>query len=264
MKKWKRRFLLLSFICGLLYFTEQRFDFFRLRALDIFPSGVVEDKTVWQAVPRSAESLWFTLILNNDGFLRKIEDYYPVKVNIKITGWGRYRVTLTPLKTYIYVSWNSKTWLLSTDGRMWASNLSGATKIKGLHFPDKPILVWDSNLAIPIDIGGHSCDIYASGLPIAKIIRWYETIDKIGWTKHVRCLIAKKIDGKPVVQVVFGSESETTGEVILKDDTSDWVALSSALKELYPNLSGNIPAGSIINATYSNMKFTITDKNAQR
>lgn len=264
MRKWKARFLLLSFLCGLLYFAEERFDFFRLRALEISPSGVVEDKIIWQSVPKSAENYWFTLILNSDGFARKIESYFPVQVSVKITGWGRYKVSMTPLKTFIYVSWNSRTWLLSKDGRMWLSNLAGASKIKGLGFPDKPVLVWDANLAIPIDSGGLSCDIYASGLPMAKISKWYETIEKIGWSKHVRCVIAKKIDGRPVVQIVFGTESGAKGEVILKDDTSDWLALSAALKELYPKEPYHIPAGSVVNATYSNMKFTITDKNAQK
>ena len=261
MRKWKARLILLSFICGLLYFADERFDFFRMRALEIVPSGIIADKIIWEAVPKSAESYWFTLFFDSN-FEKKIESYFPVQVDLSITGWGRYRVSLAPLKTFIYVSWNSKMWLLSKDGRMWPSNLRGTASIKGLSFPDKPILVWDPNLAIPIDTGGQSCDIYESGLPIAKITKWYEAIEKIGWSKYVHCLIAKKIDGRPVVQIVFGAEPGVTGELILKEDTSDWAALSAALKELYPNVPHHIPPGSVVNATYSDMKFTITDRKA--
>ena len=262
-RRWKVRFLLLGFLCGVLYFTEQRFNFFRLRSLEITPPGVVADSVVWQAIPKSAEAFWLSLVFSREGFAKKIEGFLPVEVRVRIRGWGRYRISLSPLETFLYVSWRSRMWLLSTNGRMWLANLPSSARVKGLATPKEPILVWDEALALPIDPEGQEGDIYPSSLPVAKITKWYDMIKKIGWHDDVYCLIAKKIDGKPVVQLLFGSENGVTGEVILQEGTTNWMSLAKALSELYPDAKHKIPPGLVVNATFSDMKFTVTDRNKQ-
>lgn len=247
-------------LCGLLYFVEQWYLFFRLRELEIIPQSVLSDTMIWEAVPASADTFWFSLMFKEREFLKKLEGFYPVEVKLRIIGWGRYRVSVTRLKPYLYVSWNSKMWLLSANGRMWLANLPSNAKVKGLSLPDKPVLVWDKGLAIPIDPDRQNGEIYPSSLPLAKITGWYEALEKTGWEKEAYCLIAKKIDGRPVVQILMGSESDVFGEVIVKEDTADWFSLASALEELFPNAAHKIPPGFVINATFADMKFTVTSK----
>ncbi|MDR3076494.1 MAG: hypothetical protein LBU26_04255, partial [Synergistaceae bacterium] len=186
----------------------------------------------------------------------------PVSVKLKVTGWGKYRMTVAPLDILLAVSWNSKIWWLSTGGMMWPATLSASEKVKGLSFPNKPILAWDAQLPLPIDSERQMGDIYPSSLPMAKIKKWYDTIDRIEWNKDIYCLMAKKIEGRQVVQILLGSENRITGEIVVKEDASDWLSLAAALKNknIYPGASGEVPMGLSVNATYADMKFTVSER----
>ncbi len=71
-KKWKGKLLLLSILCGVLYFVDQRYDFFRLRSLEIVPGGVLPEAAIWEAIPRQAESFWPSLFLSGRDFKRRV------------------------------------------------------------------------------------------------------------------------------------------------------------------------------------------------
>jgi hypothetical protein len=142
---------------------------------------------------------------------------------------------------------------------MWLATLPASVSVKGLVYPDKPILAWDSNLPLPIDPERQMGDIYPSSLPVEKIKRWYETVGRIAWNKDIYCLMAKKIDGRPVVQILLGSAERVTGEILVKEDASDWLSLAAALENIYPTASGGVPPGLTINATYD-MRFTVSER----
>ncbi|MDR3332680.1 MAG: hypothetical protein LBT08_08625 [Synergistaceae bacterium] len=261
-KRWRSKLIILCLLGGVLYSVELRYGFMRLRDVEMTPRGAVSDVVVWQSVPRNAETFWPALLVLGRKFTRGVEKFYPVELKIRLTGWGRYRVTIAPLEALLCVSWNSKLWLLSTNGRMWLANLPANAKVKGIIIPNKPILAWDQGMALPIDTEGQTGDVYPSSLPIAKIRKWYEVIERIGWNDKIYCLLAKKIDGKPVVQVLLGSEAGITGEIILKEDTEEWPYLAAALEEKYPGSERGIPSGLIVNATYKDI-FTVTSKDAR-
>jgi hypothetical protein len=261
MRKWKARLLMLSFLCGAIYFAWQRYDYFRLRGLEITPSGILPDATVWQSLPRAAEHFWLSLVFERRKFVRGIEGAYPVEIKLKATGWGRYRVTIAPLEPMLYVSWNSNMWLLSQNGRMWRADLRENASVRGLVLPQKPILAWDSGLPIPIDLETQGGGIFRSSLPMAKIRKWYDMIEKIGWENDVYCVLAKKIDGRPVVQLLLGPGDGSAGEVVLKEDTASWASLAAALGKVFPGNSSTVPKGLVVNATYADsMTFTVTSR----
>lgn len=262
-KSRKGMLLIICFLCGCLYFIDKRYDQFRLRGIEVVPGGVIPEAIVWEAVPRAAERFWPILAFDAGEFTRRLENFYPVKLNIDITGWGMYRVTIEPLEVFASVSWNSRMWLLSTDNRMWLANLPANTAVRGLELPDKPILAWDRSLPLPIDPEMQGGDVYAASLAIDKIKGWYNIIERTKWYKNIYCLLAKKIDGRPVVQVLLGKENDITSEIILKDDTVHWLELAAALDEIFPNGEFMRPPGVIINATYADQKFTVMDKNAK-
>ena len=261
-RKWGRYIVLLSIVCGALCYAEARYSFLRLREIEVTPGDVIPEDVIWQALPKDAAGFWPSLLYGNRGFEKAITNYYPVSVKLKVTGWGKYRMPVTPLDILLAVSWNSKIWWLSANGVMWPSNLPASAKVKGLVFPDKPILAWDAQLPLPIDPERQTGDIYPSSLPIAKIKKWYDTIDRIEWNKDIYCLMAKKIEGRQVVQILLGGEGRITGEIVVKEDASDWLSLAAALKNknIYPGASGEVPMGLSVNATYADMKFTVSEK----
>ena len=261
-RNWRLYAVFISIMCGLIYYAEVRFSFLRLREIEVTPGNVIPEDVIWRIFPERAANFWPLLMYGNDNFEKGITNYYPVSAKLKITGWGKYRLVLTPLKIFLGVSWNSKMWWLSEDGRIWMANLPAATKVRGLTYPDKPILAWDSQLPLPIDQERQMGDIYPSSLPMAKIKKWYDTIEKIEWNKDIYCLIAKKIEGRQVVQILLGNAERITGEIVVKEDASDWLSLAAALKKqnIYPGASGEASIGLSVNATYANMKFTVSER----
>lgn len=261
-KKWKKRLLLLSILAGILYCVEERYSFFRLRVLEVEPRSVLSDELVWQAVPSKADNFWFSLMWDGGGLKKKIESFYPVKARLRIAGWGRYRLELSHLDAFIYVHWNSRMWLVSRNGRMWLANLPINTKMR-MQLPDKPILEWDKGMPIPINTDEQKGDISPTSLPLNKIAGWMDTLEKTGWMNNIHKIVAKKIDGRPVVSVMLGSSENRTGEIILKEDTSDWLQLAQAFRqeEIYPGTGGKRDIIEI-NATFSDKKFTVKTRTA--
>jgi len=255
--RWKRYIIMLSIVCGVVYYAEMRYGFMRLREIEVAPGNVIPEEVIWQALPKNSTVFWPALMFGSRNFEKGIINFYPVSLKVSISGWGKYRMTITPLDIFIAVSWNSKIWWLSADGRMWLAALPATASVKGLVYPERPVLSWDPNLPMPIDPERQMGDIYPSSLPIAKIKRWYETIGRIGWNKDIYCLMAKKIDGRPVVQILLGNEERITGEVVVKEDASDWLSLAAALENLYPDDSGRVPTGLTINATYADGRFSV-------
>ncbi|MDR1966684.1 MAG: hypothetical protein LBQ36_08240 [Synergistaceae bacterium] len=260
-RRWKGYVLVISILCGSFYFAEMRYEFFRLRDIETGQGNAIPEEVIWQSLPRGTERFWLSLAFGAGSFERKITNYYPVSMKVEITGWGKYRVAVSPLEIFLRVSWNSKYWWLSTDGRMWPTDLPAGAIARGLVYPNRPTLTWDSQLPLPIDLDEQVGDIYQSSLPMAKIARWYETIDRISWKKDIYCLFAKKAEGRQVVQILLGSEDRITGEVVVKDDASDWLSLAAALKNRYPGLPGGAPHGLSVNFTsYSDMTFTVSER----
>jgi len=245
-------------MCGFLYFVEQRYDFFRLQEIEIVPVGVIPDSVIWDAVPGSAEHFWPSLFLSGRDFTGRVENFLPVQLSVKVAGWGRYRVSITPLEPMLYVSWRSNMWLLSRNGRMWPANHPANIVVKGMVFPERPILAWDSGLALPIDPERQKGDIFPSSLPMAKIKKWYDEIERIGWGDDIYCVLAKKVDGRPVVQLLLGSGEKISSEIVVKEDTSDWASLAAALSEVFGSGS-RVPNGLVVNATFTD-KFTVTSR----
>jgi hypothetical protein len=230
-----------------------------MRNIEITPGNVLPEEIVWQALPRMVEGFWPSLLIGARDFEKRVTNYYPVSMKLSLVGWGKYKVSIAPLDILADVSWNSRHWWLSADGRMWLAELPAGTIVSGVSYPDRPILTWDAQLPMPIDPERQEGDIYPSSLPMAKIAKWYDAIEKIKWKDDIYCLFAKKIDSRQVVQILLGSSDSITGELVVKEDASEWLPLAAALENIYPG-SGGIPSGLSINATYPDMIFTVSDK----
>lgn len=255
-----KKLLLISFVIGIIYFLNVRYAVFRLRGVEILPGNAVPDAVIWEMIPQEAEEFWPFMLLGGSSYKRSVERFYPVEVSVQLVGWGRFAVFVEPLDVFATVSWNGMLWHLSESGRMWLTSLPINVQVKGVRYPDTPVLVWDAGLPIPIDPENQGGDVYRSSLAIEKIKGWYETLSKTNWRDDIYCLIAKKVEGRPVVHVLFGDDERITAEIILKEDTVNWLDLAAAMNEIFPNAEYKLPPGKIINATFADMKFTVTNK----
>jgi hypothetical protein len=237
-----------------------RYGFFRLRELELTTGRVIPEEIIWQALPREAVDFWPYLIFKGDVFTEGVTDYYPVSMKLSFSGWGKYKLTVEPLDIFLSVSWDSDFWYLSFDGKMWRANLPAAVTVKGLKRPTLPALDWDSQLPVPIDAEQQKGDIYKSNLPMEKIKKWYDTIEKIYWHKNIYRILAGKMEGRRIVSILLGGEERVSGEILMKDDASDWLSVAAALENIYPSASGGLPAGLVVNATYENDKMIVSEK----
>jgi hypothetical protein len=228
-----------------------------MHSIEIMPGNIIPEEILWQALPKNVKNFWPLLLLDESGFKRRVMDYYPVSVDIAVLRWGEYRVSVAPLDIYLPVSWNSEHWWLSSNGRMWRANLPAGAMVKGMAFPDRPILTWDSQMPVPIDPERQTRDIYPSNLPMARINKWYDTIDRIRWKDDIYCLMIKKKERSQVVHIMLGSSELITSEILVKEDASEWLPLAAAIENLYPSSAGGVPPGLIINATYDDKKFIV-------
>jgi hypothetical protein len=254
--------VLISAICGVFYYADSRYALFRLKEIILTSGDVIPEEVIWQALPRDAMNFWPSLTFGGGTFEKRIANYYPISVKLSLAGWGKYKLSIVPLDVLLAVSWNSKIWWLSSDGRMWPAALPAGEMVKNIRYPKRPILAWDAQLPLPIDPEKQMGDIFPSSLPMEKIKKWYDTIERTEWNKDIYCIMAKKIDGRQVVQILLGSKERITGEIVVKDDASDWLSLAAALKNknIYPAASGEVPMGLSVNATYADMKFTVSER----
>ncbi|MDR0765122.1 MAG: hypothetical protein LBE65_05990 [Synergistaceae bacterium] len=255
----KKYLIFISFFCGALYFAWVRYDFFRLREVDITPDNVVPEEIIWQAFPRKAVDFWPYLIFRGNIFTERVTDFYPVSMKLSFAGWGKYKLTVEPLDVFLSVLWNSEFWLLSFDGRIWRANLPAAVMVNGLKYPARPALIWDSQLPTPIGAERRKGDIYTSGLPMEKIRKWYDTVEKIYWRENIYRILAGKLEGRRIVRILLGGEDRISGEIMMKDDTSDWLSIAAALENIYPRASGGFPAGLVVDTTYTDAKMTVSE-----
>lgn len=256
--------ILACFVCGSLLFMSRRYGLFRVREISVRPFGIIPCAAVWDAVPDDVMSFWPSLLFDTRGIVMRTEGFYPVRLALGLSGWGRIVAEVEPLVPEAYVSWNSRTWLLDRSGRIWPSDLQTNRSVKGMSYPSRPILSWDASLPLPFDPDMQGGDIYKSGIPFDKIERWYEAIGAMKWADSVMCLIAKKSEGRPIVQILLGNGQKVTSEIILNEDTSDWLYLAEAIDRVFPDGEYISPPGMIINAAYSDLMFSVTQKNSGR
>jgi hypothetical protein len=93
-----------------------------------------------------------------------------------------------------------------------------------------------------------------------KIRKWYDTIEKIYWHKNIYHVMASKLEGRRIVRILLGGDGRISGEIMMKDDASDWLSIAAALESIYPSASGGFPAGLVVNATYTNARMKVSEK----
>ena len=173
-----------------------------------------------------------------------------MKVAVRITGWGRFNITVEPLIPLFKVYWAGKFWYLADDGRLWSSSLKGNTQLGANKAESLPVLSWGADRTTPINISEASGNVYASSLPVNKIKSWYNSVEKLAWAKNVKFVQAGESEGSPVVRLIFYAGNGANGaQLLLPEEAGKWLKTGAALKKLYGGIY-NLPADLYIDGTY--------------
>lgn len=249
-KRIKLSLLLASLAAGLLYAAESRFAILRLYEIKTEPAYIIPNDIVWGTVSSKQEKCWPVLWLHRKSYCRLIEKYYPVNAALTLSGWGRLTLRLETLEPAFMMHWGDRYWYVSEDGRAWQTSFEENNLVSIGRAVSQPALSWSSDRATPLDVSSESVNIYQSSLPVAKITKWYENVDALGWKNDVKFIQAGMKEGQMIVRLIFADASGADGvNIIFADDPSLWQEAGLAVKKIYPDLN-KISSKIFIDTTY--------------
>ncbi len=242
--------ILCALAAGLFAAAETRFAVSRVRLIEHEPPDAVPQYVVWGTIPSERERFWPSFWLHRKEYKKRIEAYYPVEIDVSITGWGKFKVKARPLVPAYKVYWGGRFWYLSADGRLWLASLAENGRIDRSAAEKLPILAWGVDRATPIDMAGSEGNVFHSSLPIPLITRWYTQLNALKLTSYVKYVQAGVREGTPVVRLIFyRAGNENGAQIMLPDDAENWAEAVLAVKKLYGELA-NMPPDIYIDCTY--------------
>ncbi|MDL2298784.1 hypothetical protein LJC40_06530 [Synergistaceae bacterium OttesenSCG-928-D05] len=255
-RRRKHRFLkiflvLIALAGGLGVAAESRYAVMRIADISVRPRGdILSSETVWGLVSEREEAFWPYLWAAKKSYEKALEEYYPVKVRMKLVGWGKFELETTYLQPLYRLFWDNKYWYVSQDGKVWLATLDMNKWLNLDEVMRKPVLTWGEVRTTPVDMASEDGNVYVSSLPIARIRGWYENIELLGWSGYVKFIQAGKREGISVVRLIFKDAQGGNGaDVLFPDDPVLWQEPGLAIKKIYPD-AAKLPPEIFIDTTY--------------
>lgn len=250
-RKLKILLLIFTLLAGVFLAAENRYAIMRTADIKVVPRpDIIPTESVWASLNAKEAKIWPLLWVTANEYEERLERLHPVTADLKLAGWGDFRVVAEILTPAVKFFWNQNFWYLSNSGRLWPVTLEDNKNMDLSGVLERPILQWGTARTQPIDNEERDGDVYISSLPMAKIRLWYSNIDYLGWTGMIKYVQASVLEGSPVVRLVFKAEDGSDGIIVLfADDPADWREIGLALKKIYPDLEG-VSSKLFIDTTY--------------
>jgi len=242
--------LFLVFLSGVLYCTEERFQFFRLRSITFDSLALVSDEQIWKRVGPMEHRFWPLFSLNLGHIERSIMAEAPVEIHIARTGRGVFRIEAKPLEPWFMVFWAGGEWFLAREGRMWSVHHSMNGIISQQSAREGAVLVWGPGLPDPIPSGADiENSVKDSVIPCDEIDSWKEALDSLGFYKKTSSITINRSEGRRTVEIL-----ERTGEgsvrILLDESPALWPPLLEAVNDILSQ-TGLRDKNLLVDTTYS-------------
>ena len=236
---------------GLLFAAETRFAVSRVHVIAQVPAEALPQHVLWGTIPPQSERFWPIFWLHRKEYKDLIEAYYPVELELSLSGWGKFIARTRTLVPAYRVYWGGRLWYLSAEGKLWLVSLAENNLIDRSASDKRPVLVWGADRATPIDMAAPEGNIFHSSLPLVQISRWYAQLDSLKLTPYVRYVQAGVKEGTPVVRLIFyrAATRENGPQFLLPDEAEHWAESVLAVRKLYGALE-NMPPDIFIDCTY--------------
>ena len=241
---------LLLFMSGVLYCTEERSQFLRLRSVSFDSLALVPDDHFWRRIDPECHRYWPLLSLRARSIERSIMMEAPVEIRITHAGFGSFAVESTPLEPWFMVFWAGGEWFLTREGRMWSVHHSMNNIISQQSAREGPVVVWGAGLPdpIPSEIDIES-SVKDSVVPIHELESWKENLESSGFYRRVSSITISRREGRRIIEIL-----ERTGEgsvrVLLGEPPGDWPPLLEAVDDILSQ-TGTKDRHLLIDTTYS-------------
>ena len=257
-KRIKIFLICFALFSGALAAAESRYAIFRVYNITIEPQGLLSEGVVWGSLSSLEEKIWPLYWMRSHKHQEHICNYFPIKLNIFLEGWGKFRAKFSPLKPLFRMYWGGKYWYVSEDSRVWLTTLEENKKIIKSDINDLPILSWSSDRKLPVDLSNKKGNVMDTNLPIDRIEEWYSNIREHGLLDSVNFIQAKVKGDTQVVELFFNEQKSKGLSILFLDDPKDWNEPLLAIKKIYPNMN-EIPNNIFIDTTYKG-KILIQNK----
>ena len=218
--------------------AESRYAILRIYDINSPQQQILSKDILWGTVSPFEERCWPAYWISKGRHRRLLEEYYPIKADIALRGWGKFRVSCSPLSPSFKMYWGGKYWYVDDEGRAWLASLSENRYIHQEKADSLPVLSWSSDRQSPLDINNKKGNILISNLQVKRIMSWYENIELLGWLGNVQYVHAGMKEGRPVVTLEFRGANGGHGvSVIFDDDPEKWYETGLAVKKIYPDMS---------------------------
>ena len=182
-----------------------------------------------------------------------IEAYYPVEIDVSLTGWGKFLVSARPLVPVYRVYWGGRFWYLSAEEASSGSPRSRRTgSSTAAALTSARCSPGGPTARRPIDMANSEGNVFHSSLPLALISRWYAQDQRAKLAPYVKYVQAGVKEGTPVVRLIPlppRHEGERRAGCCSPTRRERWAEAVLAVRKLYGALE-NMPPDIFIDCTY--------------
>lgn len=237
----------MALFAGAFCSVEAHYQFLRLQGMEIQPKGICSDSVFWKEVSEGGKRFWPLLYMESGSVIQNVEEEYPLSVSAGLSGLGKLRWNVTPLKPWISILYKGDLWYLSRDGRLWKTDLSANKEIKGVLPPGGPLWVWGKGLPSPFLEGTPKHPIEKSSIPTDLISQWIDGLKGTGlWEKAMKVQVNSQENRE--VLTVFLQEGKWV-QLKLDQDTKEWPAIVDAVRMILKKEISNDET-LLVDATY--------------
>lgn len=244
--------IFLAVTAGMLTALEERYKVLRIVNIETDPlATTITAENVWDKVPREAEGFWPLLWTSKRAYEASIEKDHPVRAELLLRGWGKYKLEVEFLQPRFRLYWENKYWYVSPEGKIWPAVLPDNKLMDLTGAQKRPVLVWDSENTTPFDAANAENGVNRSSLPVSLIDEWYGNIEFLGWTENIKSLNAERREGLNVVRLVINDGKGGEGpDILFPDEPERWREAGVAVKTIYPDIT-KVSSDIFIDMTYS-------------
>lgn len=245
-------FLFAALLAGVLFSLETRMHLFRLKEITAEPCKILPEGNVMRGITAVQQRFWPVLYIQREKYCKKIESQYPLTCRMNIAGWGRLKLKLNVLQPAAKIYWDGKYWYLSSDGRIWQTNIEENSILNLSELKDKPLIYWSDDKMPPCSAESSGGNIKNSSVRAENIYEWYENLKAIAWLDKIAAIKTETNDGVSAVRIIFRKKNGSSGvSVLMPENCGDWIVAGLAVNKICTDLQ-NLPQTDFIDATYKN------------
>ncbi|MDO4953276.1 MAG: hypothetical protein Q4E34_05565 [Synergistaceae bacterium] len=245
-------FLFAALLAGIIFSLETKMHLFRLKDITAEPGKILPEQIITHSITAKQRRFWPVLFVQREKYCRKIEIQYPLTCRMDIAGWGKVKLKLKVLQPAAKIYWDGKYWYLSSNGKIWQTNIEENSILNLSELKDKPLIYWSDDQMPPCSADNSAGNIKTSSVRAENIYKWYENLKAVGWLDKIAAIKTETNDGISAVRIIFRKKNGGGGvSVLMPENCDDWVVAGLAVNKICSDLQ-DLPQTDFIDATYKN------------